>query len=437
MKNILHKYGYSSPTDGRYSIDGVFYTTNEDYRNIKRYKEYKDVGLDTLLLQANDPYSGEDWNTSQTKKNMDNAYASGIKRIIVCDKRIHELSETKGGIIGEDKPFKDEHSLVDYLSNCLKNYISHPGFIGVMLMDEPSYEYFLTIGQIEKALLNIKKDIYIQCNLLPYYACKEQLTDKENLSHYDSYYDYVEKFCLLTPHKILTMDSYPIRDENDELFIIKTHFVGLQIFSELAKIYNREKAFVIQSTAMTVKNKSKFRKLNYSTLLYQYNAVIAFGVNEISYFTYWAKQVNKTTWEAFPDNTSFISRDGHRTNVYNAIKKIHKSNIYKEQIISNYNYCSSLIINSDLKGDMKNSDDIGLDVISDAQLLITKLDNDDENLFIIMNIADPDINKDIANIKVINNSKVKIYKNRFPYIKKGNIDIKLFPSEIVMIRRKK
>lgn len=71
-------YGYSSGTDGTYFSGTRVFTQNKDFRTEEQYRYYLESGLNTLMLEGNDPYYGETWETSQTKKNMDTAYKAGI-----------------------------------------------------------------------------------------------------------------------------------------------------------------------------------------------------------------------------------------------------------------------------------------------------------------------------------------------------------------------
>ena len=98
-------YGYNSPWDGRYFYDGVEYFLGEDFRSVKRYKEYKNVGFNILLLQHRNSYNGEDFETSACKKCMDTAYKAGIFKVIVSDNRLKDLCEEKE-LVGINGRFK-------------------------------------------------------------------------------------------------------------------------------------------------------------------------------------------------------------------------------------------------------------------------------------------------------------------------------------------
>ena len=71
MREHFDFYGYNAPTWGRYYHDGQTYFLGEDFRSVKRYKEYKDIGFNICLLQHDNGYNGEEWETSSTKICLD------------------------------------------------------------------------------------------------------------------------------------------------------------------------------------------------------------------------------------------------------------------------------------------------------------------------------------------------------------------------------
>ena len=45
MRKHFDFYGYNAPTCGNIYVDGEVYNLGEDYRSVKRYKEYKSMGF--------------------------------------------------------------------------------------------------------------------------------------------------------------------------------------------------------------------------------------------------------------------------------------------------------------------------------------------------------------------------------------------------------
>ena len=193
MRKHFDFYGYNSPTSGLYYADDEIYTLGEDFRNVKRYKEYKNVGFNILLLQHENSYSGEDWDKSACKKCMENGFKAGLDRIIVSDTRLKDLCEVPV-LIGENGRFTNEEEFLSYLKGCISPYMNHQGFYGVQLFDEPKYSYLDNYAKVYIGLKKIKPSIKIQANLLNMCAPKllaENPTDVN--SDYEKYLQFFLK----------------------------------------------------------------------------------------------------------------------------------------------------------------------------------------------------------------------------------------------------
>ncbi len=319
-------YGYSSNTDGTYFYKDHFFTQGKDFRTVEQYRCYKESGFNLLLLEGNDPYYGEGWETSQTKLNMDNAYAAGIEKIIVYDKRIFDCSEEKDGIIGEDKKFKSEKELEEFITFCIKDYRHHPAFYGIMLVDEARWFQIKALSQVIKAARKVAPEMFVQCNILPYYLGHGDLfvENFDGVNEKEAYRQYVANFLDATQMPYLMYDSYPMRLEPAAGYFIRhEHLLGLQIAAEEVKKRNISFYFVCQTQAFYAYNKIVYRAPNEAEMRWQVNCVLAFGIKSIAYFTYWKKQRN-SIYEHYIDGASFMTQDGHKTPLYFAMQKIHK-----------------------------------------------------------------------------------------------------------------
>lgn len=318
-------YGYSSNTDGTYFYGNRLFTQNKDFRTEEQYKYYRESGFNVLMLGGSDPYYGETWETSQTKKNMDAAYKAGIQKIILYDKRIFDCSEISGGIIGEGKRFKTEEELEEFIAYCIKDYKNHPAFFGFMLVDEPRWFQILSLSQVVKATRKVAPEIFIQCNVLPYYAGHGSLFVErfEGIDESEAYRRYVANYLDATQMPYLMYDSYPMRLEPEAgYFIRREHLSGLQIAAEEVKKRNLSFYFVCQTQAFYAHNKIVYRAPNEEEMRWQINCVLAFGIKSIAYFTYWRKQRNSDL-EYYVDGTSFMTQDGQKTPLYFFMQKIH------------------------------------------------------------------------------------------------------------------
>ncbi len=343
-------YGYTGPTDGTWFRDDEQYNTGEDYRTVERYAEYKDAGFNTLLLQGNEPYKGENFATSELKRTMDRAYEAGIKRVIVFDTRLEILSQAEEPFVGEGKEFATDEELVEYVRVCLSDYKDHPAFYGVMLVDEPFYDQLPQAAKMYWACEAALEGIYVQLNLLPLDATaasgRFQDPDGEyaDLSVYEQYELYLRQFCEWSGCDRICMDSYPIRQTTKAgvatgYYITDTHIRNLRILNEVAKDFNCTLDAVAQTMGMgKLSGESVHLKPpDRSEMYWQTNMYMGFGVKAFAYFTYWAKQQNSVEAE-FYDGSAFITRDGQRTELYYIMQKIHTEMQEFAPVLLNFDY---------------------------------------------------------------------------------------------------
>ena len=187
--NQFDFYGYSTPGDGIWWIDGEEFTAGEDFRTVERYAEYKDAGMTIFFPQtsARIEYSKIDsdnvalnsWN--DVKQYYDMAYEAGLTKAIFDDTRLRHLSTQEQTLIGEGKSlngvgekygFATQEDLDAYVAKCLSLYIDHPIFYGVYLQDEPNYKKAVAYGETYQAIKRVaqsvfNREIFVQYNLLP------------------------------------------------------------------------------------------------------------------------------------------------------------------------------------------------------------------------------------------------------------------------------
>ncbi len=278
------------------------------------------------MLQGNDPYKGEAWITSQTKKNMDHAQAAGLQ-VIVFDRRLHDLCLNKT-LVGVDAQcqFATQEALTAYVRDCVKDYAAHPAFYGIQLKDEPRNEYLESVGALHRALRAVLPDAFVQTNLFPMNASANRdnyfgHTEEDTLE--SNYRQYLNHFLDCTGANYILYDNYPFLDEGGEKYIRPDQIAGLVLSSTVARERGVQLYNVAQSCAMDTNGTSKIRVPSKADMLWQVNLLLAFGVKQISYFTYWAKQANSTTGEFFPDGASFVSRDGTVNALHGWMRDIH------------------------------------------------------------------------------------------------------------------
>ena len=335
-------YGYSPPTDGTYRVDGEIKTTGEDYRTVERYREYKEVGFNILLMQHTSRYSGEEWETSDAKMVMDRAQEAGLTKAIVNDKRIWDLCREEDGILGEGKPFADESALDGFLADCVAPYKTHPIFYGIQLLDEPRKKQLKGIGQIYKSLKRVCPTAFVQCNLLPLSGipiAENAFPGEGNFT--DKFKAYLEMFLDETGAEYILYDSYPICEQWWESNIGRFYIKGLQIASKVCKERGVEFRFIAQTFGMTNAGYRYFFMPNEAQIRWQINLLLGFGVKELAYFTYWTKQDNNTKGELFHDGEAMMTRDGKRTETYYTVQKINREIEKLAPVILNFEYVAN------------------------------------------------------------------------------------------------
>ncbi len=411
-------YGYSGPTNGTWTENGVTLSTGEDYRTVERLKEYKDVGMTIYLPQSAGNYNGGDWETSDAKMVMDMALEAGLDRVILTDNRIQSLSSTEGGLIGEGKTFATEAELDAVIEEYMAPYKDHEAFYGVMLRDEPGYTMFEAYGQTYKAIKRVCPEAFVQANLLPMYNKlpesrfpvlteeeKEGLTDLEIM--HERYRKYLKMFLDSSGADYVMYDQYPMMDT----YIYDAYIACLQVAAEVAKEYGVKLFNVTQTMRINQQGSSYTRFMKEDDAYWLNNMLVGFGVKQISYFTYWTKQVNNAA-EWYYDNGSFINRNGTRTELYDIMKQIMAEEQKLAPTVLNFNYVTSNVyrkvpciynashVNAVRKGEaFKMVESVTVDKeIS----LVTELYDDEKDVYMYMlqNVVDP-LNKGVDTLQTI------------------------------------
>ena len=347
MKSNFEFYGYNSPTSGKYYVDGNEYTVGEDFRTVKRFKEYKNAGFTILLLQHENSYSGERFKGSACEKCMINAFKAGIDKIIVSDTRIKALC-VEENLLGQAGKFNDEEGLIEYLNLCTQPYREMPGFYGIQLYDEPEFKYLKSYAIIVRALKKALPSAFLQCNLLNIVE-KARLTDG-NESVFDAYKKYLETFLSESGQKTLMYDDYPFRRD----YIICGYSIrNYQIAAQVCKEKNAEFHTVLQTFSWVSDGRLVMRRVTEKDVRWQANMCLGFGVREFSFFTYFTKQAVKLK-NGFStdgiDGTAMINRDGTRTKLYYVVKRIIAEMKSFEHVALSYNYESNYLIFEQGKG---------------------------------------------------------------------------------------
>lgn len=350
MRKHFDFYGYNTPTSGKYYCDGQAYTLGEDYRTPKRYREYLNVGFNIVLLQHENEYKGEKWESSGCKKSIDAAYKAGANRVIVSDKRIKDLC-IEPILVGEGGRFKTEEELLAFIEDCVKNYRNHPAFYGLQLYDEPAFKYLKEYAHVYKAVKKVLPDVQLQCNLLNMILHDTIAPDPNNKKTMEEdYADYLRYFQEQSGIDYLMTDEYAFRRGTEiSLWTIPTY----QVLAKVCKERGVEMRLVMQSFSQEacVVNKKKpdeveggiaWRRITERDMYWQMNLAMGFGCKEFSFFTYFTKIMKAFNGRRAGcdgiDGAAMVNHDGTRTKLYYAAKKIIKEMKDFESVILNYEF---------------------------------------------------------------------------------------------------
>lgn len=374
--NQFNFYGYSNPSDGKWTIDGEQFSAGEDFRTVERYAEYKDAGMTIFFPQTSarieyskmnsDEVALNSWN--DVKQYYDMAQEAGLTKAIFDDTRLRHLSTQDQTLIGEGKTlsgsgekygFATQEELDAYVAKCLSLYIDHPIFYGVYLQDEPKYPKAVAYGETYQSIKRVaesvfNREIFVQYNLLPLVTNSEQVnqfypavdgydctdeacTEQEAIARYTAY---INLFLDSTGADHVCYDHYPLCVDG----IRSQYIVGLQIVADICVARDIEFHFVAQTYSQDADGVLTVRVISEEDARWLNNMLLGFGVKNIGYFTYWTKSDNWTAkGEFFHPEGSFITRYGEKTDVYYIMQKIMAENQKFAPTILNFDYQGSAV----------------------------------------------------------------------------------------------
>lgn len=449
-------YAYAPPGDGIYTVDGVAYQITDEngnpvsFQTVEKFTEYRDCGFDIIMFQADDPYRGEEFQTSHIKDLMDKAHEAGLKAIIF-DKRLHDYSASESPIVGENCEFKSQEELESYVADCMKDYRNHPAFYGLLLRDEPNYRMLPALGAVIRAIRAVDPDCFAQCNLFPLANGQAQLyregaTENTVLSAYEWY---VREFLRETGSDYVMFDSYPMTVSGGASMIKAEHLKGMQIVADICRELDKDFYMAIQSSSWMNNRERKTRPVLEEDLYWQWNLCLGMGVRQISYFTYQRKRTNVWSGEYFDDGTSFLSSSGERTPLYTWAKNVHEEMQKLVPVIFEFDYCglSTYVsqpapCNVGFLGGVRDDEFTMLEDVTispSSVLLVTEMYDDEKQQYgyMVMNIADPDAASSVnAELAFSEADAVSVYgngTNEVFALDEGKFSVELAPGRGVFV----
>ena len=323
----MNMYAHISPTPGSFVNASGQTVFLEDHRTLENYQDYKNCGFDTLFLQGNDAYNGENFETSDTKKNMDRCQEVGLK-CIVFDNRIWALSKNEESLIGAGKEFSSLEDLANTLQTYMTPYMEHPAFYGVATFDEPHYKHFEAMGEVTKALKLVKEDIYVKTTCFPYLqsvVLEKYTGEGYGNTSIGSYRTYINSYLEKTEADFFNYDNYPFTEEG----MLDTYFLNMQTAVNEAAKHDAHTELCVQSCAI----QGHLRMPDKEDLYYQNNAALAFGIGNLVYFTYWMAPNRSTE----PFTGAIVDDDGTKL-LYDEVQEVNAYTQEMAKVILNFEY---------------------------------------------------------------------------------------------------
>ncbi len=387
----LRFFAYYPPSSGVYTVNGFDYQYSEDFRSVKRCREYKNCGFDMIQLRYGHAYDGEEWETSNTNYMWNMAYQAGIKKILVTDLRIERLIRPKKGVLSDVCERYTEAELDALIASYIAPYKDKAGFYGFQLLDEPTYADIPSYGAVARSLHRLLPNAYLQVNLFPCGSVKiDGIEDRV-----EAYETYVNAVFESTGIDNICFDDYPFRRE---YILSGWNIRNYQVMARICKARGAELQTVLQSFSNTSQGLLRHRKITESDMYWQTNVAMGFGTKEYAFYTYMPKRTLDYAMKGGDgiDGACFINNDGSRSALYTYTKRIIGEMKKFSKVLLKYEYENSYFVYEKGKG----KDDFEQTVLAEDNgkppfeikidkgvALVTEQTNGDDRLFMIENIG--------------------------------------------------
>ena len=398
------------------SGDGA-YSANPDYMTLENYQIMADCGFN---------YTTGMYENTQALylKGMDLAAQVGMKYYV------RDYSFYDGcieGIIQGAKSREDAQAQLAAAQSSIEarfdEYASHPGFAGVLAIDEPSALKFDAIAVLNEWWEENYAEYEFQVNLLPTYSQQNQLFgDNTSTKKYDA--DYVGEFNELVDPSVLSYDHYALSKSGTNYVLSDTYLRNLEIFAEEAK--ETDKEFYVFLLTLGHWN---FRTMEYyRDIAWQVYTAMAYGAVGAQTFTYWT---NLTDDAASNISGALVDRDGEKLPAWYAMQQVTQEVRAMEQTYMNFDWVGTMPVVADeyegnvmfdyLMNPMTEHERIASAEATNDAIIGAFKDGEGRDGFMIANLTDPILDeKASVTVKFNDTSKVVVYKKGRTFIYPAN-----------------
>ncbi len=335
------KTGYTKQAEGSFEFFGYSSTgggKSKELNSIDDIMGLKRSGLDNLYEQLSglpitipDNYFTDYALYGRHLTDLDRCMEAGIGGILT-DNFTNKLCQEKSSILGRDivldssttVHFNNEADIYNALYARISKIASHPALKKYVICDEPHVTSLLPTSQIYNQAVKVFKDlgrsdVEVNVNLLPISAgytgddarwdgIGNPITGSEGWFKSAGekkaivYKSYLQTWIDLTGADYITFDIYPLNtyvaeadgdNKDNRSGIDKWWYENMFVASDFCKSHGLELHVVTQTCTLVDRSEGQNRRvMSADDMRYLHNILMGFGVNEISYFTYYNRNVS-------------------------------------------------------------------------------------------------------------------------------------------------
>ncbi len=188
------------------------------------------------------------------------------------------------------------------ITEIVADYGSHPALYGYYLKDEPNYQNFEALGEINREFEKQDPAHLPYINLFPTYASIRQLGTP-------TYEDHLDKFLSIVKPRVLSYDHYCLLRAGG---IRPDYFENLGLIREYGLRYGVPPWNIILSLAHLA-----YRDPTDAEMRWQVYTSLAYGMKGIMYFTYWTSQ-----GLAAQERFAIVDNEGKPARLYSIVRQL-------------------------------------------------------------------------------------------------------------------
>ena len=272
----------------------------------------------------------------------------------------------------------------------LDKYARHPSFAGILAADEPHSGKYPQLKVLQDWFEENYPGKEFEVNLLPDYACAEQLFNDKNAN--EPYEKYLDDFVEIVNPEYLSYDHYALIKEREtgKEYLRPSYLKNLECFAKVAK--RTGKAFKVFLLTL---GHWDFRTVStYEDIAWQVYTSMAYGASGAQTFTYW------TTLEFEPYNnkanvtTALVGQKGELLPAWYAMQETIAEVRSFERAYFNYQWDKCVYFLQGIENQMtkpldKNEDEHLTKAKTSADVIVGCFTNETGKAYLVSNITDP------------------------------------------------